>query len=140
MSALEFLDLLWKKRLLTDKVVSQLRQQIEQSSKTVSAEFVADLLAAGERLFVLDMTQCPYLDSAGLGETVAIVERIEQRQGRVVLVLTGKTRSLFEVTRLTQVFEHYVDEQEALASFIPTRASADDSGFGAQPSNLLGSA
>ena len=103
-------------------------------------EVVADLLAAGERLFVLDMTQCPYLDSAGLGETVAIAERIEQRQGRVVLVLTGKTRSLFEVTRLTQVFEHYVDEQEALASFIPTRASSDDSGLGAQPSDLLGSA
>jgi len=95
-------------------------------------EAVDDLLDAGERLYVLDMTRCPYLDSAGLGETVAIAERIEERQGRVVLVLTGKTRSLFEMTRLTQVFECYKDEKEALASFIPTAGTLPGPDFRAQ--------
>jgi len=101
-------------------VVGKLTIPRETQLRTV----VNDLLDAGERLYVLDMTHCPYLDSAGLGETVAVAERIHERQGRIVLVLTGKSRSLFEITRLTDAFEIYRDEQEALASFIPRRRAA----------------
>ena len=78
-----------------------------------------DLLDAGERLFILNMTLCPYLDSAGLGETVATWQRVQDADGRVVLVMTGKTHSLFVMTGLNRVFEIYQDEEEALASFIP---------------------
>ena len=82
-------------------------------------EVINDLLDAGERLFVLNMTLCPYLDSAGLGETVASWQRVQDSGGRVVLVMTGKTHSLFVMTGLNRVFEIFEDEEEALASFIP---------------------
>ena len=88
-------------------------------------EVVNDLLGAGERLFVLNMTLCPYLDSAGLGETVASWQRIQDSGGRVVLVMTGKTHSLFVMTGLNRVFEIFEDEEEALASFIPSGNQAD---------------
>jgi anti-anti-sigma factor len=83
-------------------------------------EVLNDLLDAGERLFILNMTLCPYLDSAGLGETVASWQRVKDVGGRVVLVMTGKTHSLFILTGLNRVFEIYEDEEEALASFIST--------------------
>lgn len=82
-------------------------------------EVMNDLLDAGERLFILNMTLCPYLDSAGLGETVASWQRVQDAGGRIVLVMTGKTHSLFVVTGLNRVFEIWQDEEEALASFIP---------------------
>jgi len=85
-------------------------------------EVMNDLLDAGERLFILNMTLCPYLDSAGLGETVASWQRVQDAGGRIVLVMTGKTHSLFVMTGLNRVFEILQDEEEALASFIP-RAS-----------------
>ncbi len=82
-------------------------------------EVMNDLLDAGERLFILNMTLCPYLDSAGLGETVASWQRVQDAGGRIVLVMTGKTHSLFVMTGLNRVFEILQDEEEALASFIP---------------------
>jgi anti-anti-sigma factor len=80
---------------------------------------VRDLLRAGERLFVLNMTSCPFLDSAGLGETVACWQRVQEVGGKIVLVTTGKTYSLFVMTGLNRVFSIYDDEEEALTSFIP---------------------
>jgi anti-anti-sigma factor len=79
---------------------------------------MCDLLDAGERLFVLNMTSCPFLDSAGLGEAVACWQRVRDVGGKIVLVMTGKTHSLFVMTGLNRVFSIFEDEQEALASFI----------------------
>jgi outer membrane protein assembly factor BamB len=44
MSAIEFLDLLAKNRLVDDKVVAKLRRKVQQSSKRVSARSVAQFL------------------------------------------------------------------------------------------------
>jgi len=76
-----------------------------------------ELLAAGERLFVLDMHQVPWLDSSGLGEVFAAYKRAREVEGVVKLVLQGKSYSLFTITQLDKVFEIFGDAEEAVASF-----------------------
>jgi anti-sigma B factor antagonist len=79
-----------------------------------------DLLDAGERHFVFDMTRVSYMDSAGLGAVVACAKRAKAHRGslKVVTVPRGKADTLFNVTGLKRVFEVFNDEESALDSFL----------------------
>ncbi len=78
-----------------------------------------DLLEAGERQFLFDMSEVPYLDSAAVGETVACYKRASDQGGviKVVMPPGGKAHEVFVLTYLDRVFQIFPDEDEALASF-----------------------
>jgi len=76
-----------------------------------------ELIARGEKHFVLDMLDVPWLDSSGLGEVFATFKRAREKQGVVKLVLRGKSYSLFTITQLDKVFEIFDTREDALASF-----------------------
>jgi anti-sigma B factor antagonist len=78
-----------------------------------------EMLSAGERFFVFDMTDVSYMDSAGLGAVVACAKRVGERNGvlKVVTLPQGKADILFNVTGLNRVFEVFGDRETALDSF-----------------------
>jgi anti-sigma B factor antagonist len=82
-------------------------------------EKFADLLEAGERSFVFDMTQVSYIDSAGVGETVACQKRVREKDGiiRLVMPQQGKVREIFVIAYLDRAFEIFEDQKTALAAF-----------------------
>ena len=82
-------------------------------------ERVRELLDAGEKLLLLNLDQVGYLDSAGVGELVAIHKRVSDHQGVVKLVMPimGRTHKIFTMSALHRVFEIYGDEDEALSRF-----------------------
>lgn len=56
--------------------------------------------------FVIDMSQVEYIDSSGLGVLVAIQKKALQCSGGVMIKgIKGIVKELFELTRLTRVFE-----------------------------------
>lgn len=78
-----------------------------------------ELMDAGERRILFDMTGVSYMDSAGLGAVVACSRKARERGGllKVVTLPDGKAHTLFTVTGLTRVFEIFVDRRAALDSF-----------------------
>jgi anti-sigma B factor antagonist len=76
-----------------------------------------ELIEQGERLFVLDMLDVPWLDSSGLGEVFACFKRAREVDGVVKLVMRGKSYSLFTITQLDRVFEIFDDTGAAVGSF-----------------------
>ena len=79
-------------------------------------EFAA-LLNENRQHFVLDMSNVAFIDSIGLGETVACTKRIRERGGSITLVLaeTGKTREVFTITGVDRAFEVFPSVEAALA-------------------------
>lgn len=77
------------------------------------------LLDEGNRRFLLDLTQVPYVDSAGIGETVACAKRAGERGAVIKIVMSarGKAREVFLFACLDRVFEIFTDEDAAVASF-----------------------
>ena len=71
----------------------------------------------GERHFLFDMRQVPWLDSSGLGEVVACHKRARAAKGVVKLVLQERSRSVFTVTHLEKMFEMFDDLEPAIESF-----------------------
>lgn len=66
---------------------------------------------------ILDLTNVPYMDSAGLGVlTNSYVSH--QKQGRKLLLVgvNERVRTLFEVTRLDHLFEMFPNVQGAQAA------------------------
>ena len=60
----------------------------------------------GHNSFLIDFSAVDYIDSSGLGTLVAIQKRARQHDGGVTITgLQGLVRDLFELTRLTKVFD-----------------------------------
>lgn len=65
-----------------------------------------DEIEAGRTNIVIDFKEVNYIDSSGLGVLISIHKRALQHGGQVrVRNLHGVVKELFELTRLTRVFE-----------------------------------
>jgi len=97
---------------------------IEASGRLVAGESCAQLrdlvkrLAAdGGRSFVLNMAGVSYMDSSGLGLLLSIYSTLLHQGGNVKLVsIADRVKDLFKMTKLTEVFQIYEDENRALAA------------------------
>jgi anti-sigma B factor antagonist len=89
------------------------------SGDIVLRKKMEELLKGGNRLFIFNMTQVPYVDSAGIGETFACKQLAAERGGMVKIVLEPDqpTHRVFKKSLLAQVVEIFSDEEEAIASF-----------------------
>ncbi len=79
-----------------------------------------DLLGEGAQLFVLNLHEVSFVDSAGIGEMVACYKRAGERKGTVKILIERPSRAhdMFILSKLDQVFELFTDEDEAITSFI----------------------
>jgi anti-sigma B factor antagonist len=81
-------------------------------------EKVKELLGAGERIFIFDMANVPWLDSSGIGEVVACRNRIVAVEGRIRVVLNPEMHDLFTLFELQKVLKYYGNIERALASLV----------------------
>ena len=80
---------------------------------------VRRLLRQGEGKLLINMQDLAFVDSAGLGETVACKKRALEQGADVWLVVNagGKPEEVLLLTCLNRIFRIFYDEQEALASY-----------------------
>ena len=81
-------------------------------------------LDEGARQMLFDLTDVSHIDSSGLGLVIKCHQRARQDRGVVKLVLTDRSKQLFEITRLETMFEIHATVALALASF-----AAPDGGY-----------
>ena len=68
-----------------------------------------------ERL-VVDLSEVSYIDSAGLAALIQSMQKVEGYGGKFMLSgLQETVRSIFEISRLDQVFQIFPDADSALA-------------------------
>jgi anti-anti-sigma factor len=86
---------------------------------------ISRLLEAGSRSFVLNLSRVSYMDSAGLGQTIAAYTSVTRRGGRVALLNPSKqTNQLLQIAKLVTVFDVYADESEALHALTKDASAA----------------
>ena len=79
---------------------------------------VNSLVNQGQRKMVLNLSEVPYLDSAGLGEVVRAYTTVSRQGGSLKLLnLTKRITDLLSITKLLTVFETFDSENEAVRSF-----------------------
>ncbi|MCK4665533.1 STAS domain-containing protein, partial [Candidatus Dependentiae bacterium] len=67
---------------------------------------------------LIDLSDCKYMDSAGIGEMVRSLMTVQDRKGKLKMMnLSKKVKDLFYNLRLISTFKIYGDETEAVMSF-----------------------
>lgn len=106
--------------------VRQINEQVSiidiQGEVTASAE--EELMAAYDRagtertcVLVLNFEGLDYMNSSGIGLIVRLLIRSQRQQQRLIACgLSEHYRHIFELTRLNEAINIYLDEQEALAA------------------------
>jgi anti-sigma B factor antagonist len=78
---------------------------------------VQSTLNEGTTKIVLDLSEVPYIDSAGLGEIVRSYSLTVRQEGTVVLVgLTKRIEDLLSITKLMTVFQVFESTDQAIAA------------------------
>ena len=84
----------------------------------VLRDTVASIAFQGERKILLNLAGVPYVDSGGLGELVHCSVITGKASGAVKLInLTSRITDLLAITKLSNVFDTFDSESEALSSF-----------------------
>jgi anti-sigma B factor antagonist len=66
---------------------------------------------------VIDLSRATYIDSAGLAALILAMQKVEAYGGRFFLTGVHETiRSIFETSRLDQIFQIFPDVDAALAA------------------------
>lgn len=83
---------------------------------------VQDLMDAGRQRLILNMADCGYVDSSGLGTLVMMHAKSKKAGGDMKLLkLNQRALELLVITKLTMVFDVFDDETSAVNSFFPDR-------------------
>src|ERR1700733_9124994 len=78
---------------------------------------INELLDEGHRSFVLNLADVPYIDSFGLGQLITIWTSIRSSGGHLVLLRPrDHIQQLFQITKLSSVFETSGEEAQAVRS------------------------
>jgi anti-sigma B factor antagonist len=85
-------------------------------SPVVTASLTAMIEKKPERV-VIDLSEVTYIDSAGLAALIQAMQKVEAYGGKFLLAgLQETVRSIFEISRLDQVFQIFPDTDTALAA------------------------
>src|SRR5919204_5147373 len=85
-------------------------------SPTVTASLNEMIGKKPERL-VVDLSDVSYIDSAGLAALIEAMQKVEAYGGKFLLAdLQETVRSIFEISRLDQVFQIFPDTKAALTA------------------------
>ena len=106
-------------RKAADVVIVDLRGKLTAGlGDQILRDTIDELLAENWKKILLNLSEVPFIDSAGVGELVAGL-RASQRAGAALKVLNSSERvhSTLYLARLLPIFEVYQDEKEALAHF-----------------------
>lgn len=79
---------------------------------------IQSLVKEQRKNILLNLSGLMYLDSSGIGELARIYVAVVKQGGVMkVIGLTPKVEEVLKITRLSQVFQEFPDEQSALNSF-----------------------
>lgn len=88
------------------ETVNQFKDRIDQ------------IVSDGNTRLVMDFQDVNYLNSMGLGVVAATLKKVKKTKGDLKLLnLSPAVQELFELTRLTKVFEIFDSEEAAVKSF-----------------------
>ena len=67
--------------------------------------------------FLFDFTDCPRMDSTGIGALVGLHLSIAQKGGQIgVINVSNSIKSSFVMVKLINIFKHFNSETEAIAN------------------------
>ena len=106
-------------------VLVRVSGNVDAGSIHVLRDAFDEFVAAGQPRFVIDLARVPFMDSSGLAALVQLFKRVRIGEGDVrISDLQPAVLRIFELVRLTRVFEIFDTADGACASYATPAARA----------------
>lgn len=108
-----------KKRQIDDIVIFEMNGKIVGGpDATMLNDQVHELLEAGHKKFIVNLSGVEWMNSSGLGILISGITTIRNAGGELKLAaMTDKIKRLLVITKLLAVFESYNSVDEAVAKY-----------------------
>jgi anti-sigma B factor antagonist len=104
-------------QLEDDVYVISLAGEVDLYTAPEFKQKLLDVIAAGGRQVVVDLTDTTFIDSTTLGVLVGGVKRLRTNEGQLSLVCSDRNiTKIFEITGLDRVFAIHGTREEAVAA------------------------
>ncbi len=98
-------------------IVKPLEKRMDAVIAADFKEQMKNLVAEGQKLFILDMSEIDFVDSSGLGAIIACLRMLEGKGDLAIAGAREKTVLFFKLTRMDRVFQMFATSDAALAGF-----------------------
>jgi anti-sigma B factor antagonist len=98
--------------------VLSLSGRLDLASGAMLKEQVKRLIEKNTNQIHLNLSEVEFINSSGLGALVSVMKEVRLQKGRLTLSnLASYVQEIFEITQLSHIFEIYLTEAEALATY-----------------------
>ena len=99
-----------------ETVVVKVKGRIDAVTAPEFEKHLADLMAAGEKMFVLNFSGLEYISSAGLRSILVTAKQLKAKEGKLSFAeLQSSVKDVFKISGFGSLFKIYDSEAEALA-------------------------
>lgn len=107
-----------KEEKVNDVVICSLEGEININTSPILRKVFERLTRNNEKKIVIDFANVVYIDSSGLATLIEMLQRLRKIDGKMRLAnLSDKIKNIFEITKLTKLFEIFDSRQAALEGF-----------------------
>jgi len=99
-----------------DAVVVNVKGRIDAVTAPEFEKRLTDLIAAGEKVFLLNFTGLDYISSAGLRSILMTAKQLKSKEGKLLFCeLQSSVKDVFKISGFGSLFKIYDSQAEALA-------------------------
>ncbi|MCP4581282.1 MAG: STAS domain-containing protein [candidate division Zixibacteria bacterium] len=107
-----------QKRIDGDIAILSLAGRLDLTSASSLKEASKNVLSSDSKKMVLNLSDVDFINSSGLGALVSILKEVRKSQGSMKLTnLAPYVKEIFDITQLSNIFDIFPDENQALSSF-----------------------
>lgn len=102
-----------------DIVIIDISGEIDLYNAPDLKDLIKNHIENQEYNILVNLEKVGYIDSSGIGALISSLSNLKKYQGTLkVLKVFGAVRKVFELTKLTNFFEIFDDEEKAINSFV----------------------
>ena len=107
-----------QKRIVGEIAILTLEGRLDLTSSSSLKEASKEVMDNDSKRMVLNLDKVDFINSSGLGALVSILKEVRNSQGSMKLTnLAPYVKEIFDVTQLSNIFEIFPDEKQALSSY-----------------------
>src|SRR5438128_1477404 len=108
----------WNRKVGSVNIIDVTGRLAPEGTDDALFKIVSNLVEAGEKRFLIDMSSTTFISSLGVGSLIRAATAAEAKNGRLKILSPSHSVSrILEISHMTDVFQIMSNEQEAIASF-----------------------
>ena len=98
-----------------DTTIVKVKGRIDAVTAPEFEKRLAELMAVGDKIFILNFAGLEYISSAGLRSILATAKQLKAKEGKLLFAeLQGSVKDVFKISGFGSLFKIYDSEAEAL--------------------------